>query len=436
MRLWPRTLFGRNALLLASAIALAATISGASLIGFLFNAQVTRAVTLGADLVNIISGSAQKLDPVDRAQVVSVMAANENLEIRSGAVRPPVQEGRANLLQLTYVERFAEELEHQDELEWFIDVDHVLWLRLKLGNDYYWVGATMDTSLTPFDWFLLTLAVTTVVVTIFSLLGSRAIARPLAELREATDQLDLDSDVKLSRIEGPVEVAALATSFRRMANRLKRAESVRSETLAALSHDLRTPLARLRLAVEMMDGEDELKESANRQVQDIDALIGQFMDYARGTGGEEPTSFDIAFAVADIAAQYRVTYAGPSALTFVGHHNALRRAVINLLENAEKYGEAPVSIALTQDGADVVIRVRDAGHGFSPKEAKAMLQSFKRGEAGDRVSGSGLGLAIVDQAARAHEGAITFEQKAPRGFVARLQVRSLGEKGNAPVVAE
>ena len=432
MRLWPRTLFGRNALLLASAIALAATISGASLIGFLFNAQVTRAVTLGADLVNTISGSALKLDPVDRAQVVSVMADNENLEIRSGAVRPPVQEGRANLLQLTYVERFADELEHQDELEWFIDVDHVLWLRLKMGHDYYWVGATMNTSLTPFDWFLLTLAVTTVVVTIFSLLGSRAIARPLAELREATDQLDLDSDVKLSRIEGPVEVAALATSFRRMANRLKRAESVRSETLAALSHDLRTPLARLRLAVEMMEGDDELKESANRQVQDIDALIGQFMDYARGTAGEEPSAFDIAFAVADIAAQYHISYGGPSTLDFVGHHNAMRRAVINLLENAEKYGEAPVSIDLASAGSDVTISVRDAGKGFDPQMARALVQSFKRGEADAGVSGSGLGLAIVDQAARAHEGTITFEQEAPGGFVARLKVRSQTASGDAP----
>ncbi|MEO0591658.1 MAG: ATP-binding protein [Pseudomonadota bacterium] len=371
-----------------------------------------------------MASTSEKLDPVDRAQLITGVAANQNLEIRSGANRPDVQEGRANGIQLMYVSRFERQLKYQDELEWFVDTDRVLWLRLRFSEDYYWVGAVLDTALTPLDWFVLSLLITIVLITVFSLLGSRAIARPLAELREATDQLDLESDVKLSRIEGPVEVAALAVSFRRMANRLKRAESVRSETLAALSHDLRTPLARLRLAVEMLDGDNELKESANRQVQDIDALIGQFMDYARGTAGEEPTSFDLAFAVADIAAQYQISYDGPVELAFVGHNNALRRAVINLLENAEKYGEAPISLALLQEGADTVISVRDGGHGFDPQTAKDMVQSFKRGHAHTGVSGSGLGLAIVDQAARAHEGAITFRQESPSGFVARLSVRS------------
>ncbi|MEO0871830.1 MAG: ATP-binding protein [Pseudomonadota bacterium] len=424
MRLWPRTLFGRNALLLASATTLAATISGALLMAFLFDAQVSRVIDLSATLINTMSRTAQKLDPVDRAQLISALAADENLDVRPGLERPDLQEGRANTLQAVYVERFAQQLEYQDDVEWFIDTDRTLWLRLRFSGDYYWVGARLDTTLSPLDWFVLSVLITIVLITLFSLLGSRAIAKPLAQLREATDQLDLESNLKLSRIEGPVEVAALAVSFRRMANRLKRAESVRSETLAALSHDLRTPLARLRLAVEMMDGDEELKESANRQVQDIDALIGQFMDYARGTAGEEPTAFDIAFGVADIAAQYQISYDGPSTLDFVGHHNALRRAVINLLENAEKYGEAPVSIDLANAGSDVTISVRDAGKGFDPQKAKALVQSFKRGDAEAGVSGSGLGLAIVDQAARAHEGTITFEQEAPCGFVARLKVRS------------
>ncbi|MEL6486414.1 MAG: ATP-binding protein [Pseudomonadota bacterium] len=424
MRLWPRTLFGRNALLLASATTLAATISGVLLMSFLFDAQVSRAIDLSATLINTMSRTAQKLDPVDRAQLISALAADENLDVRPGLERPALQEGRANTLQMIYVERFAQQLENQDDLEWFIDTDRTLWLRLRFSGDYYWVGARMDTTLSPLDWFVLSVWITIVLITLFALLGSRAIAKPLAQLREATDQLDLESNLKLSRIEGPVEVAALAVSFRRMANRLKRAEDVRAETLAALSHDLRTPLARLRLALEMMEGDDELKESANRQVQDIDTLIGQFMDYARGTAGEEPVSFDIAFAVADIAAQYQISYDGPDALEFVGHHNALRRAVINLIENAEKYGKAPVRVALSQEGADIIIAVRDKGQGFDPQTAKVMVQSFRRGDAEPGVSGSGLGLAIVDQVARAHEGKITFEQESASGFIARLRVRS------------
>ncbi|MEM9310258.1 MAG: ATP-binding protein [Pseudomonadota bacterium] len=425
MRLWPRSLFARNALLLACAITLAAAISAAAGMSLLLNSQLNRISSITAELINTMSAAALILDDEEIERLVAEIEANENLVIRSGDERPNRGVVRSNTIQVIYVGRFRERLKYQDELDWFVDEDRVLWLRLLIGNEYYWVGAIIATSLTPLDWFVLSLVVTIAVIAIFSLLGSRAVAGPIAKLKSATDQLDLDSDLQLSRIEGPTEVAALAHSFRRMANRLKRAENERSETLAALSHDLRTPLARLRLAVEMMEGDDELKESANRQVQDIDALIGQFMDYARGTFGEEPVSFDIAFAVADIAAQYRVSFEGPGSLTFDGHQRAVRRAVINLLENAEKYGASPVSIALLRCGSDVVIEVCDQGQGFAPERAREMVKSFKRGDPDSSVSGAGLGLAIVEQAAREHKGDLTFERRKPVGFVARLRLRSL-----------
>lgn len=425
MRIWPRTLFGRNALLLASAIALGALVSGAAGLTFLLDAQVTRAVSVAAQLINTMSGTALILEEEDRDRLLIEMASNENLEILSGDARPMVPAIRANTLQLVYVERFKKQLKFQQDLEWFVDQNRVLWLRLRIGEEYFWVGARADTWLSPLDWFLLSLFVTIAVVTVFSLLGSRAISRPLAKLKAATDQLELDSDPQLPRVEGPIEVVALADSFRRMADRLKKAENVRSETLAALSHDLRTPLARLRLAVELMEGEAELKESANRQVHHIDALIGQFMDYARGTFGEEARRFDLGVAVADTAAQYRIGFDGPSSLEFVGHPNAVRRAVINLIENAEKYGKAPISVMLTGNGQGLVIEVRDQGEGFDPDDAREMVQSFKRGSIHSSVSGAGLGLAIVDQVASAHGGSITFVRLKPQGFAARLYLHPL-----------
>lgn len=425
---WPRTLFGRNALLLAGAISLTATFSTALIVVFLINAQLDRASSIAAELVNTVSAAAQVMEEEDRQRLIAQVSANENLQIRDGYTLPTQREVRANTIQVTYVERFKKRLKYQDNMEWLLGENRILWLRLRFGQVYYWVGAEIDTSLTPLSWFLTSVLLTIVIVTLFAILGSRAIAKPLKQLRAATDELDLESDIELSSIEGPVEIAALAQSFRSMAERLKRAETARAETLAALSHDLRTPLARLRLAVELMEADDELKESANRQVHDIDALIGQFMDYARGASGEEPARFDLAFMAADIAAQYRVAFDGPDRLEFTGHHNALRRAIINLMENAEKYGESPISISLVRDGADIVIEVRDAGNGFDPADAREMVQSFQRGDASQGVSGSGLGLAIVDQAARAHSGSISFERLSPSGFVARLRLRSHSEE--------
>ena len=421
----PRTLLGRNVLLLTLAIVMTASLSLAAIFAFLVNAQMNRASSIAADLINTVSAAASAVDDAQRESLINEVMVNENIEILPGDKRPASREARANTIQIIYVERFKERLRYQDEMDWFVDEDGYLWLRLFLGTRFYWVGAKIETALTPLNWFLGYLGLTVVTVSILSIWGSRTIARPLAQLRGATDELDLDSDLKLPSIDAPVEVAALTNSFRRMANRLKRAESIRSETLAAFSHDLRTPLARLRLAVEMLDGDDELKASANRQVHDINALIGQFMDYARGSLGEDPEEFDIAFAVADIAAQYQIAYDGPEGLDFVGHHNAVRRATINLIENAGKYGEAPISLNLTNDGIDVVVEVHDRGSGFDPDKASEMIQSFRRGNEAMSVSGSGLGLAIVDQAARAHRGSITFERKVPSGFVARLNLQSL-----------
>ncbi|MEO1730187.1 MAG: ATP-binding protein [Pseudomonadota bacterium] len=427
-RFLPRTLLGRNVLLLTLAIAMTASLSLAAIFVFLINDQLNRASSIAADLINTVSAAASVVDEQQRERLVNEAIANENIQILPGNERPGSRQVRANTFQTIYIERFKERLRYQDELDWFVDEDGYLWLRLFLGMRYYWVAVRLETTLTPMNWLLGYLALTVVTVSILSIWGGRTIARPLAQLRAATDELDLDSDIKLPRTDAPAEVAALTNSFRRMANRLKRAESIRSETLAAFSHDLRTPLARLRLAVEMLDGDDELKASANRQVHDIDAMIGQFMDYARGSLGEDPEEFDIAFTVADIAAQYQIAYDGPESLDFLGHHNAVRRAMINLIENAGKYGAAPISLNLTYDGSDVIVEVHDRGHGFDPEKAREMLQSFRRGSEATSVSGSGLGLAIVDQAARAHRGSITFERRVPSGFVARLNLQSLADE--------
>ncbi|MEO0644309.1 MAG: hypothetical protein AAFY47_12975, partial [Pseudomonadota bacterium] len=109
MRIWPRTLFGRNALLLASAIALGALVSGAAGLTFLLDAQVTRAVSVAAQLINTMSGTALILEEEDRDRLLIEMASNENLEILSGDARPMVPAIRANTLQLVYVERFKKQ---------------------------------------------------------------------------------------------------------------------------------------------------------------------------------------------------------------------------------------------------------------------------------------------------------------------------------------
>jgi two-component system, OmpR family, osmolarity sensor histidine kinase EnvZ len=424
IRLWPRSLVVRNAALLALAITLMAAIATTVLFAFLLNAQLDRMSAVAADVSGAFSEAVEHLPAEQRDRIIAELNAKGKLEIRKGDERPQSSAIRANIIERYFMDQVSARIAHQDELEWFVGEGRVLWFRLRLGEDYYWIGARSQGAWSPLQFLVFTIIVSTAVIAVFSIVGSRTISRPLIALRAATETFDLDSDLKLSKIDGPLEVAGLAESFRAMAQRLQRAESVRAETLAALSHDLRTPLARLRLALEMMEGDPELKDGASKQIREIDGLVGQFLDYARGTAGEEVAVFDLAFLVADIAGQYRIPFTGPDALPFGGKRDVLRRALVNLIENARKYGAPPIRLALSKHGDTVTLEVQDGGTGFPPERTAEMVQTFRRGETVEQTSGTGLGLAIADRAARDHRGSLSFAQLQPAGFVARLQLVS------------
>lgn len=424
IRLWPRSLVGRNAALLALAISVMAAIATSVLFAFLLYAQLDRMSAVAADVSGAFSAAVEHLPPDERDRIIAGLNAKGKLEIREGRTRPPISPIRANIIERYFMDQVSARIAHQDELEWFVGEGRILWFRLRLGEDYYWIGAKSQGAWSPLQFLLFSLIASAIVIAVFSVVGSRTISRPLTALRAATETFDLDSDLKLSRIDGPVEIIGLAESFRAMAQRLQRAESVRAETLAALSHDLRTPLARLRLALEMMEGDADLKDGASRQIREIDGLVGQFLDFARGTAGEEVAVFDLAHMVADIAGQYRIPFTGPDALPFSGKRDVLRRALVNLIENARKYGAPPITLSLHQDGETVTLEVRDGGAGFPPERTAEMIQTFRRGETVEQTSGTGLGLAIADRAARDHRGSLSFAQLQPTGFVARLQLVS------------
>ncbi|MEO1019782.1 MAG: ATP-binding protein, partial [Pseudomonadota bacterium] len=286
----------------------------------------------------------------------------------------------------------------------------------------YWVAAESGTVWTPLRWLIFFICAIVIVVTAFGVIATRQLSLPLNALKRETDRLSLGTDWQMSEIKGPTEIQALSESFKRMTERIQEAETMRAETLAEMSHDLRTPLARLRLAVEMMSEQDDLKESASRQVQQIDRLIGQFMDYARGGETESKAVFDLSALVDEVATQFEVEHNIETGISITGQKEFIRRAVINLVENAQKYGAPPYRITLTQTPAHALIAVMDMGDGFDVSDTEMMLKSFSRGTHSKHISGSGLGLAIVERVAAAHAGNITFSKPDDSGFKAELSL--------------
>jgi len=422
IRAFPQSLFGRNVLLLTVTILVSVSLSFISIYALILNAQLNRFSSIAAELVNTISASAYELPPESRLALLERADASPYLRILPPGVVPEIGEYRENQIQRAFMQRFIDQLDFQTELDWRVGVDQTLWLHLRIGDDFYWVAAESSTTWTPLRWLILIMFVVIGVVTLIGIIATRQISKPLAALKQETDEWSLSSNRKMATVRGPTEVAALANSFQRMAERLRKAETVRAETLAELSHDLRTPLARLRLAVEMMSDSDDLKESATRQVTQIDRLIGQFMDYARG-GHTEPTEmFDLSGLVTDVAQQFEIDAEIVANLSLNGQQEFIRRALVNLIENSQKYGAPPIQIKLSKSVSHAVIEVSDQGEGFEGAETQKMLQSFSRGEHVKQISGSGLGLAIVRRVAAAHDGEITFAKVTPTGFQATLSL--------------
>ncbi len=256
------------------------------------------------------------------------------------------------------------------------------------------------------------------------------ITRPLKALQRAAREVGAGSTPARLDEGGPTELATVAHAFNQMSADLAQIDQDRALILAGISHDLRTPLTRLRMGIEMA-GDDLLREGMTADVEEMDKTIGQFLDFARSEGGEVPQEVDIAALLAEIATQYRrrgfqVDLAARPATVSAAlsvRPQALRRAINNLVDNALRYAgsESPVELILDAGAAEFAIEVGDRGPGIPPQEVERIKRPFARLDtARGNTAGAGLGLAIVERVARSHNGRLELLPRAGGGLVARL----------------
>jgi two-component system osmolarity sensor histidine kinase EnvZ len=229
---------------------------------------------------------------------------------------------------------------------------------------------------------------------------------------------------------GPSEIAALARSFNQMADDLKRLDDERALLLAGVSHDLRTPLSRIRLGIEMMDdkGDTELRAGLVQDIEEIDGAVGQFLDFARLRDAETAVPNTELNALAEnVVARYvrtdRPVHFRPGQVPpLVLRPLATQRLLANLIDNALRYGEGRVEVVTSVEDDNAVIEVLDRGPGIPPEAAEHMLRPFTRLDAARAGSGTGLGLAIVDRIARMQGGTVKLLQRDGGGLRARVEL--------------
>ncbi len=312
------------------------------------------------------------------------------------------------------------------------------WVSFNLDEDEFWVKLERERLEPDFatqwiGWGLFAL--------LLSLVGAWFIAsrisRPLAALTRAAQQVGRGEHVDPAPEAGPREIRMLATAFNQMSADLGRLERDRAMVLAGISHDLRTPLARLRLGLEMIGGDRSMSEGLAADIDEMDKIIGQFLDFAKG---ESEAGIETALdeLVDDICERYaklgRALVRGkPSAIRLSLAQMAVRRAISNLIDNALRYSSTPIEIEVRQEGGFAVIEVRDRGPGIPTSEAERMKRPFTRLEAArSDAGGSGLGLAIVDRVARMHGGRLDLLPREGGGLVARLLLSTAGRDPRPP----
>lgn len=269
--------------------------------------------------------------------------------------------------------------------------------------------------------------------TLFVVWAVRGIAAPLGRVAAAFDQFALDPaslrDGSGALPEtGATEIATVARGFNRMQARIARMVAERTEMLAAVSHDLRTPITRLRLRAEFI-ADPPLRDMMLRDLGQMDALVHGALSFIRDRAVERaPARLDLASllrTVCDEAADlgHRARYGGPDHLVIHGHEDELRRAVGNLVDNAARVeAEALVELSRDPDGT-IAVTVSDDGPGIPPERLDEVLLPFRRGvddAARPQPSGFGLGLPIVQAIVAAHGGTFTLSNREPHGLCCRI----------------
>ena len=257
--------------------------------------------------------------------------------------------------------------------------------------------------------------------------AARLLTRPLERLSAHATAL-LAGDPMIQQLHGsPREVRQLAQAIGAAGARLRDVARERELMLAGISHDLRTPLARLRLALELGDADDpQRREAMVGDLQELDSALEQCLAFVRDGRDEALREVDIITLVGQLLAlrEQPDTWQldGPALLPARVRPTLLRRAIGNLMDNAERHGAAPFKVSLGCDGDALFMRVTDHGSGVAPALLDRLGQPFLRGDQARSSTGSGLGLSIVMRAAELHGGTLELGNGSYGGLVATIRI--------------
>lgn len=390
-----------------------------------------------ASLVNLSRAALRYADSINRVTLIKTLSDQESIRLKPREPSDRYEPFEVSRLTRTISEELRSRLGPATIVASAVNGTPGLWVGFQIERDNYWLQADPNRvgPLTGRTWF-----VWVGIAFVATLLGSVVIARlinqPLKELSFAASRIregEYDSVLDESMITR--EIREVNQGFNRMARELAKVEEDRAVMLAGISHDLRTPLARLRLEAEMSVVDDEAKRNIAADIDQLDAIIDKFMDYAR-PGEVELVPVHVSSVVDKAISQFRdtkrirITAKLPIDTRVMADETELGRVLTNLFENARRYGRntytgiTNVDVSYTRAGSWVILSVRDHGPGVAPEKLPQLTTPFFRGDAArTAATGAGLGLAIVDKALQRMGGDFELANAPGGGLVAHIKLK-------------
>ena len=254
----------------------------------------------------------------------------------------------------------------------------------------------------------------------------RQLNRPLSRLQHAANSYSKTGKAPyLETNHGPQEIREVNQAFNQMIYTLEQTERDRQIMLAGISHDLRTPLTRIRLSAEMMSDDDFLKEGLIYDVDDMDAILSQFISYMRDGSDEELQDTNINALLQELIIQFKpldIQFTPQELPVITARSLSLKRLIGNLINNSKRYGAEPIELSAFVEDEHIKICVADNGEGIPEDQIEGLMQPFVRGDAARTVQGSGLGLAIVKRIVDIHQGELLISNRPEGGLQAIISL--------------
>lgn len=442
-------LFGRAFLIITAFMILSLSVWGMVVVTALEEHRANQLAERAASALNIAQKSIQYAAKEHRSVLIIQLATPGDTQVfprEADDEYIPLGESRFESL---LKERITQII-HTPNIILASEISHEsgLWLGFTVEDESYWLLIKYRQDLFPnlinegLSWLFITLA-----IALFgAALSVRMLSNPLRQLAHASKQLARgETPSILPTDSGPTEIVELFSAFNQMARDLRAADSDREVMLAGISHDLRTPLARMRLELELSCLDEEARSGIDADMDQIEHCVAQLLEYARPTGEAPKEAINISKPIQGLCFRDQFyTESQKGTLTYnieplmyarIKEINLIR-VVGNLIENARRYGRAEdgslhISVKLYSHGDNIRIDVADQGRGVNPREIDRLMRPFARGnEARSNVSGAGLGLAISKRLLQSAGGTLCLMQNKPRGLLCRIEIPKASNSNN------